>query len=64
MLVIEAKLYGNQPQYQKLDEMIRTTTFVRNSCIKYWMDNKGIGQYDLSKAICFFYLPKSLHKVA
>jgi putative transposase len=49
MLVIEAKLYGNQPQYQKLDEMIRTASFVRNSCLRYWMDNKGVGQYDLSR---------------
>lgn len=49
MLVIEAKLYGNKPQYQKLDEMIRTASFVRNSCLRYWMDNEGVGQYDLSR---------------
>jgi len=29
--------------------MIRTATFVRNSCLHYWMDNKGVGQYDLSR---------------
>lgn len=49
MLVIEAKLYGNHPQYQKLDGMIRTANFVRNSCLRHWMDNKGVGQYDLSR---------------
>lgn len=49
MLVIKAKLYGNQSQYHKLDEMIRTASFVRNSCIRYWMDHKGVGQYDLSR---------------
>jgi len=49
MLVIEAKLYGNQFQYQKIDQMIRTASFVRNSCLRYWMDNKGVGQYDLSR---------------
>jgi putative transposase len=49
MLVIEAKLYGNKPQYTKLDEMIRTASFVRNSCIRYWMDNEKVGQYDLSR---------------
>lgn len=49
MLVLEAKLYGNQHQYRILDEMIRTASFVRNSCIRYWIDNKEVGQYDLSR---------------
>ena len=31
--------------------MIRTAGFVRNSCIRHWMDNCGVGQYDLS-ALC------------
>ena len=49
MLVLEAKLYGNQPQSKILDEMIRTASFVRNSCLRYWMDNEKVGQYDLSR---------------
>ena len=49
MLVIETKLYGNQSQYQILDEMIRTASFVRNSCLRFWMDNEKVGQYDLSR---------------
>ncbi|HBL10620.1 MAG TPA: transposase, partial [Cyanobacteria bacterium UBA11162] len=48
MLVFEAKLEGEKHQYEKLDEAIRTARFVRNSCIRYWMDNKGIGRYELS----------------
>ncbi|MDD1475340.1 transposase, partial [Dolichospermum sp. ST_sed4] len=28
---------------------IRTARFVRNSCLRYWMDNQGIGRYDLNK---------------
>ena len=48
MLVFEAKLEGERHQYEKLDEAIRTARFVRNSCIRYWMDNKGIGRYELS----------------
>jgi putative transposase len=48
MLVFEAKLSGTNEQYGKLDEAIRTARFVRNSCIRYWMDNKGIGKYELS----------------
>ncbi|MCC2691857.1 transposase [Nodularia sp. LEGE 04288] len=49
MLVFEAKLEGTNEQYQLLDEAIRTARFVRNACLRYWMDNKGIGRYDLSK---------------
>lgn len=48
MLVLEAKLEGQVEQYQKLDEAIRTARFVRNSCVRYWMDNKNIGRYELS----------------
>ena len=48
MLVFEAKLEGAKQQYERLDEAIRTARFVRNSCIRYWMDNKGIGKYELS----------------
>jgi len=48
MLVFEAKLEGSNEQYKKLDEAIRTARFIRNSCIRYWMDNSGIGKYELS----------------
>lgn len=48
MIVFEAKLEGEKQQYEKLDEAIRTARFIRNSCIKYWMETKGIGRYELS----------------
>ncbi|KAB8331601.1 IS200/IS605 family element transposase accessory protein TnpB [Scytonema tolypothrichoides VB-61278] len=48
MLVFEAKLEGTSKQYGKLDEAIRTARFVRNSCLRHWMDNKDIDKYDLS----------------
>lgn len=48
MLVFEAKLEGEKQQYEMLDEAIRTARFVRNSCIKYWMEGKEIGKYELS----------------
>jgi putative transposase len=48
MLVFEAKLKGTNEQYGKLDEAIRTARFVRNSCLRYWMDNRDIGRYELS----------------
>src|ERR671933_702613 len=49
MLVFEAKLRGTDAQYAILDEMIRTARFVRNSCLRYWMDNKGVDRYELNK---------------
>jgi putative transposase len=48
MLVCELKLEGTTAQYGILDEMIRTGRFVRNACVRYWMDNEKIGRYDLS----------------
>ena len=48
MLVFEAKLEGLTQQYERLDEAIRTARFVRNSCLRYWLDNLGIGKYELS----------------
>lgn len=49
MLVFEAKLRGTLGQYRALDEALRTARFVRNSCLKYWIENKGVGRYDLNK---------------
>ena len=48
MLVFEAKLEGEKQQYERLDEAIRTARFIRNSCIRYWMDNPKVGRYELS----------------
>jgi putative transposase len=49
MLVFESKLEGMQQQYDALDEAIRTARFIRNSCLKYWQENRGVGRYDLSR---------------
>ncbi len=49
MLVFEAKLQGTDGQYRALDEALRTARFVRNSCLRYWMDNQGVNKYDLNK---------------
>ena len=51
LFVLEAKLRGSTKQFAIIDEMIRTAGFIRNSCLRQWMDNRGIGQYDLS-ALC------------
>jgi putative transposase len=49
MLVFESKLEGMKQQYDALDEAIRTARFIRNSCLKYWQENRGVGRYDLSR---------------
>ena len=32
------KIKGNRQQYEAIDEAIRTTQFIRNKAIRYWMD--------------------------
>jgi putative transposase len=54
MIVLEFKAKGKTNQYSAIDEAIRTTQFVRNKAIRYWMDSRGVGQkelYRLSKAL-------------
>ncbi len=48
MLVLEMKIYAKQFQYQRIDEAIRTAQFIRNKALRYWMDNQGVGKYELS----------------
>jgi len=38
VLVLEYKVRGKQQQYRAIDEAIRTTQFIRNKAIRYWMD--------------------------
>jgi putative transposase len=47
MIVLEFKAQGKTTQYAAVDEAIRTAQFVRNKCIRYWMDNRGVGQKEL-----------------
>ena len=49
MIVYEFKLKGKLKQYQAVDDAIRTSQFIRNKCLRYWIDNKGASQGDLSK---------------
>ena len=48
MLVLEMKIYAKHKQCLAIDEAIRTAQFIRNKALRYWMDNKGVGKYDLS----------------
>lgn len=51
MIVLEFKIKGKEAQYHAIDEAIRTSQFIRNKCLRYWIDNKGqkIKQYSLNK---------------
>ena len=47
MLIYEYKLEGSHTQYQAIDEAIRVTQFIRNKCLRRWMDERGISKNDL-----------------
>ncbi|QDZ38878.1 transposase [Euhalothece natronophila Z-M001] len=49
MFVLEFKVKAKKAQTQAIDEAIRTTQFIRNKCIRYWMDNQGVNKYALNK---------------
>ncbi|MEA5582474.1 transposase, partial [Nodularia harveyana UHCC-0300] len=49
MLVFEFKAYGKSAQFIAVDKAIRTAKFIRNSCIRLWMDVSGVGKNDLQK---------------
>ena len=38
MLVLEYKIKAQPNQYKAIDEAIRTAQFIRNKCLRYWMD--------------------------
>jgi putative transposase len=47
MIVLEFKAKGKTTQYSAIDEAMRTAQFVRNKIVRYWMDNRGVGQKEL-----------------
>lgn len=47
MLIYEYKLDGNKQQYAAIDEAIRVTQFIRNKCLRLWMDARGTNRNDL-----------------
>src|SRR4028119_57055 len=47
MFVLEFKAKGKTTQYSAIDEAIRTAQFVRNKCVRFWVDNRGVGQKEL-----------------
>jgi putative transposase len=49
MILLEFRLVGKPRQSGAIDEAIRTTQFIRNKCVRYWQDTRGVTSYDLNK---------------
>ncbi|NER94499.1 MAG: transposase [Symploca sp. SIO1B1] len=52
MLVLEYKVKAKQVQYRAIDEAFRTVQFIRNKCLRYWMDAPKASKikcFDLNK---------------
>jgi len=47
MFILEYKVQPAKAQTQAIEEAIRTTQFVRNKVLRYWMDNRGVGKTKL-----------------
>ena len=47
MVIYEYKLAGTAAQYAAIDEAIRVVQFIRNKCLRKWMDERGISKNDL-----------------
>lgn len=47
MLIYEYKLAGTKQQYQAIDEAVRVVQFIRNKCVRKWMEARGVSKNDL-----------------
>ena len=47
MLILEYKLDASKKQYTSLNEAIRIVQFIRNKCLRLWMDERDISKNDL-----------------
>ncbi len=47
MLTYEYKVAGTPTQYSAIDEAIKITQFIRNKCLRLWMDERGVSANDL-----------------
>ncbi len=46
MLIYEYKVAGHNAQYAAIDEAIRAVQFIRNKCLRKWMDERGVSRHD------------------
>jgi putative transposase len=49
MIIYEFKVKGKDRQYRAIDDAIRTSQFIQNKSLRYWMENKNVTKYDLNK---------------
>jgi putative transposase len=47
VLVLEYKAVVKKAQSKAIEEAIRTSQFVRNKVLRYWIDNRGVGKKEL-----------------
>jgi putative transposase len=47
VLVYEYKLDGTKKQYAAIEEAIRVVQFIRNKCLRLWVDGERVGKNDL-----------------
>ncbi len=47
MLIYEYKIDANKKQREAIDNAIRICQFIRNKCIRLWMDERGVSNNDL-----------------
>ncbi|MCG5057630.1 MAG: transposase [Limnoraphis sp. WC205] len=47
MLIYEYKVNPKPQQVAAINEAIRTSQFVRNKVLRYWMDNRGVGKTEM-----------------
>src|SRR5437867_12517619 len=47
MLIYEYKVDASKKQYAAIDEAISIVQFIRNKCLRLWMDKWGISKNDL-----------------
>ena len=41
MIILEFKVKGKKPQFDAIDSAIRTGQFIRNKCLRFWMDSQN-----------------------
>src|SRR3989442_881178 len=47
MQTYEYKVHGTSAQYAAIEEAIRTMQFIRNKCLRLWMETRGTTRNDL-----------------
>ena len=48
MLILEYKVHPNKDQQNKINEAIRTVQFIRNKCLRLWMDKWGVKAFEMN----------------